>query len=281
VIRRRLQKNKNEKKSMTDFRGNIDHWLKQSEPDYFMFFLKAWIPFNAWYVAELPQLGKKDTKIIKELQDNANSKPRIIIETYLTTNKPDSIKFKSHLAELHHYLELKTVKHNGLKLSFTNLSLTENPKKFEKDTDNEGNVYKAEVKPGIYEVLILDKSSNKIMHFKQQIFNIEELIKYTDYIKIQNKKIQKRILKCYEAIDPKKPISLVSNSKTKTDFISLSSENKINFINDPTTIAKGCIKVLYALRCMLFHGEIEPTNANKPVYEHSYYLLRLIIKDIN
>lgn len=266
---------------MTDFRGNIDHWLKQSEPDYFMFFLKAWIPFNAWYVAELPHLEKKDTKIIKELQDNANSKPRSIIETYLTTNKPDSIKFKSHLAELHHFLELKTVKHNGLKLSFTNLALTENPNKFEKDIDSKGNVYKAEVKTGFFEALIVDKSSKKIMHYKKPIFDIEDLKKYTDFIKISDKKIQNRILKCYEAIDPDKPVSLVSNSKTKNEYITLSSENKINFINDPTTIAKGCIKVLYALRCMLFHGEIEPTNANKPVYEHSYYLLRLIIKDIN
>ena len=24
---------------MSDFRGNIDHWLKQSEPDYYLFFL--------------------------------------------------------------------------------------------------------------------------------------------------------------------------------------------------------------------------------------------------
>jgi hypothetical protein len=80
---------------MTDFRGNIDHWLKYSEPDYYIFFLKAWIPFNAWYVAELPHLEKKDTKIIKELQDNINSKPRNIIENYLSNNKSDANKFKS------------------------------------------------------------------------------------------------------------------------------------------------------------------------------------------
>ena len=176
---------------------------------------------------------------------------------------------------------MKTIKHNGLKLSFTNLSLTENPKKFEKDIDKNGNVYKAEVKTGFFEALMVDKSGKKIMHFKQPIFNIEDLKKYTDFIKISDKKTQNRILKCYGAIDPNKPVSLVSNLKTKSDFISLNSENKINFINDPTTIAKGCIKVLYALRCMLFHSEIEPTNANKPVYEHSYYLLRLIIKDLN
>lgn len=266
---------------MTDFRGNIDHWLKQSEPDYFMFFLKAWIPFNAWYVAELPHLEKKDNKIIKELQDHPNSKPRNIIENYLESNKnPDSNKFKNHLAELHHYLESKTLKHNGVKLSFSNLSLSENPTKFEKDTDSKFNIYKAEVKTGFFEALIVDKGGRTILHFKQPVFNIEDLKKYNDFIKIADKKIQKKIFKCYESIDPNKPVSLVSKSKSKSDYITLISENKVNFINDPTTIAKGCIKVLYALRCMLFHGEIEPTNANKPIYEHSFYLLRLIIKDI-
>lgn len=267
---------------MTDFRGNIDHWLKQSEPDYYIFFLKAWIPFNAWYVAELPHLEKKDTKIIKELQDNPNSKPRSIIENYLKTgNRPDSVKFIAHLAELHHSLETKSLKHNGTKLSFTNLSLTENPKKFEKDTDALGNIYKAEVKTGFYEAIMVDKGGRTIIHFKQPKYDIEELKKDNDYIKITDKKIQNKILKCFEAINPTKPVSLVSNSKVKQDYITLNSENKVNFVNDPITIAKGCIKVLYALRCMLFHGEIEPINANKAVYEHSYYLLRLIIKDLH
>jgi hypothetical protein len=267
---------------MTDFRGNIDHWLKQSEPDYYLFFLKAWIPFNAWYVAELPHLDKKDTKIIKELQDNPNSKPRNTIENYLTTqDKSDAIKFRAHLAELHHFLEVKSLKHNGSKLSFTNLSLTENPKKFEKDTDANGNVYKAEAKSSFFEALIVDKSGKTIMHFKQSPYNIEDLKKYNDYIKISDKKIQSKITNCYAAIDPNKPISLVSISKTKSDIIILNSENKVNFINDPTTIAKGCIKVLYALRNMLFHGEIEPISSNKPVYEHAFYLLRLIIKELH
>ncbi len=267
---------------MTDFRGNIDHWLKQSEPDYYMFFLKAWIPFNAWYVAELPHLEKKDTKIIKELQDNVNSKPRIIIENYLTTsNNVDANKFKSHLAELHYWLHFKNLKHNGLKLSFSNLSLTENPKKFEKDTDIAGNIYKSEVKTGFYEALIVDKGNRTIMIFKQPKYSIEDLKRNNDFIKIKDKKIQTKILKCYEAIDPNKSLSLISNSKVKSEYITLNSENKINFINDPSTIAKGCIKVLYALRCMLFHGEIEPTNSNKPIYENAFYLLRLIIKDIH
>lgn len=266
---------------MTDFRGNIDHWIRQAEPDFYVFFVKAWIPFNAWYVAELPHLDKKDTKIIQELQDSPKSKPRISIENFLSNDKPDSIRFKSHLAELHHLLDTKSLKHNGIKLSFSNLSLSENPKKFEKDTDKSGNIFKAEVKQSFYEAIIVDKGGRTIIHFKQPVYKIDDLKKHNDFIKITDKKIQQKILNCYHAIDPNKPISLVAASKAKGEFIVLNSDNKVNFINDPTTIAKACIKVLYALRCMLFHGEIEPNISNKPIYEHSYQLLRLILKDLN
>jgi len=266
---------------MSDFRGNIDHWIRQSEPDYYIFFLKAWIPFNAWYVAEMPQHKKNDAIIIRELQDNNNSKPRNIIENYIIKDNFNAVKFKSHLAELHYCLESKTIKHNSIKLSFSNLPLSENPKKFEKDLDIQGNIYKAEVKQGFLQALIVDKGGKTFLDYKKSQFDIEDLKKNNDFIKIADKKIQTKIIKCYEAINPDKPLCLVSNSKTKGDYILLLSESKVHFINDPTTIAKACIKVLYTLRCMLFHGEIEPTNSNKPIYEHAYYLLRLLIKELH
>lgn len=265
---------------MTDFRGNIDHWLRQAEPDFYMFFLKAWIPFNAWYVAELPQLDKKDVLIIKELQDNPKSKPRNIIETYLVSPKRDAIIFKNHLAELLHYLEIKTVKHNGVKLTFSNLALSSNPKTFEKANDKDGNVYKAESKTGYFEAIIVDKGGKTILHFKQPQYRILDLEKNIDFIRISDNKVRKKIINCYEAIDPQKPISLISPNRNKKKSIYLDSEHEVYLIKDTITIAKSCIKVLYSLRCMLFHGEIEPTTTYKPIYEHAYYLLRLIIKEL-
>jgi hypothetical protein len=216
------------------------------------------------------------------LQDNNSSKPRRIIETYLTnTENYDSKKFKSHLAELHYYLESKGLKHKGNKLSFTSLTLTENPQKFAKDVDANGYIYKAEFKTSFFQALIVEKGGKTILDFKQPKFDVDALRKDNDFIKISDSKIRSKILRCYEEINPDKPINLVSSSKTKGEYIILHSENRANFINDVSTIAKGCINVLYMLRCMLFHGEIEPINANKPVYEHAYYLLRLIIKELH
>jgi hypothetical protein len=265
---------------MTDFRGNIEQWFRQSDPDYYLFFLKAWIPFNAWYIAELPHLERKDAKIIKELQDNPKSRPRLIIENFLQNSNYDSLKFRGQLAELHHSLESKVLKHNGQRLSFSNLSLSENPNKFVKVTDSSGYIIKAEIKKYFVEVILVDKCGRTKMHFKQPFYKPEELERYNDFIKITDKKLVKKIKSCYGAINPQKPITLVSSSKAKTDSIVLVSENKVYFIKDAITIAKGCIKILYALRCMLFHGEVEPNMPNKVVYEHAYYLLRLILKEL-
>jgi hypothetical protein len=267
---------------MTDFRGNIDHWLRQSEPDYYMFFLKAWIPFNAWYVAELPNLNKKDTLIIKELQESNSSKPKLIIENYLTSKESaDALKFRSHLAELHMSLESKSLKHNGKKLSFQSLYLSDNPDILKTDVDKLGYIYKAEKKAGYFQALIVAKNGKTILDFKQPSYNISDLEKNNDYIRIDKSGIKRKILNCYKYIDPTKPISLISDKKNKVDCIVLDSKNHIHFIKEPTVISKGCISILYALRCMHFHGELEPTNANKPIYEHAYYLLRLIIKELN
>lgn len=266
---------------MTDFRGNIEQWIRQAEPDYYVFFLKVWIPFNAWYVAELPDLKKKDSDIIKELQDHVNSKPRKIIENFLINSDYDSLEFQSHLAELHYFLEKNSLYHNSSRLSFKKLSLTENPIKFKKDLDEKGNLYKAEKTSSYFQAFIEEKSGKVILDFKQPRYQLDDLTKDNDYIRLNNKKIQNKILDHYKDIDPRKPINLLSASSDKTKYILLKSKNSCKFINDKENVAKGCIKILYSLRCMLFHGEIEPNNSNRPVYQHAYYLLRLLLKELH
>jgi hypothetical protein len=267
---------------MAEFRENIDQWLRQSEPDYYLFFLKAWIPFNAWYVAELPQLKRRDSDIIKELQDNVNSKPRKIIENYLTNSTNyESLKFQSHFAELIHFLEKIPLTHNGRRLSFKAISLTENPEKFKKYLDEQDNVYKVERTTSYFQAYIEEKGGKVLLDYKHPVYALEDLSRDSDYIRLKPTKIQNKIYNLFQEIDPRKPISIISNSTNKKEFILLKSENQCKVINDSETVAKGCIRVLYNLRCMLFHGEVSPINTNKPIYEHAFYILRLIIKELH
>lgn len=266
---------------MSDFRGNIDHWLKQSEPDYYIMFLRSWIPFNAWYVAELPSFDRNDSKIIKELQDNPKSKPRKIIEGHLDRDDYDSQLFKSHLAELHYYLEKQSLTHRGGKISFKSISFSTNPNTFDKFIDTNGNVFKVEKKNSYYQAFIEDKGGRVLLDVKQPVYVFEDLEKDISFIRLANVKIENKIKELYKNIDPNLPLSLIKPNSSKNDVTVLKSKNSCKITNDHATVAKGCIKILYALRCMLFHGEIEPNNANRPIYEHGFHLLRFVIKELN
>lgn len=262
-------------------RENISLWINQSEPDYFLFFLKAWIPFNAWYVAEYPLLKKNDRDIIKELQDNIDSKPKQIIENFLLNSSEfDSIVFLNHLSELHYYLERIPLNHNNKRLSFKNLSLADNPIKFKNSLDEEFNVYKVEKTSSYFQAYIEAKSGKVLLDYKPPKFDLEGLTKDTDFIRLKPK-IQNKIYSLFEDIDPKKPISIISVSSRKGDYIHVKSKHPCKLITNKEVISKACIKVIYTLRCMLFHGEVSPTNANKPIYEHAYYLIRLIISELH
>ncbi len=262
------------------FRGNIDHWIRQSEPDYFMIFIRAWIPFNAWYVAEMPQHNRNDSKLIKELQDSTSSKPRMIFESLLRSDSYEAKEFRHRLAQLHIFLETRPFHHCGVRQTFKRIYLSENPKKFANATDKEGNAFKAENKQSYFEMVAVDKNNKTFVDFRKSPYDIEDLKRDVDFIKITDRKIQEKILNCFEAIDPHKAIDLVASSKTKGDYIVLDPTDSVRFINDPTTVAKACIKMLYTLRCMLFHGEVEPTPPYMGAYEHAYFMLRYIVKGL-
>lgn len=258
-------------------RENISLWLQQSEPDYYIFFLKAWIPFNAWYVEEYPLLKKKDTEIIKEIQNTNNSKPKNIIKNLLENSDYDSVKFRSYLAELNYELEKTPVYHNSYRLTFRDLALNENPIKFQHHVDGLGNVYKTEKGSSFFQAYIQAKNSKVLLDFKKPLHNPEELCKDTDYIRLDSK-LKKMILRLYIEIDPKKGTSIIASKKE--NCLLLKSKNPCKVIADTEIVAKACIKLLYSLRCMLFHGELPPSEANKKIYENSYYMLKSLIKGL-
>jgi len=262
-------------------RENISLWFQNSEPDYYMFFLKSWIPFNSWYIEEYPNLNKKDAAIIKELQNDPDSKPRKIIENFLTNSGDTNAEnFQSYLAELHFHLENIPLQHNGKRLSLKNIYLTENPIKYNNYIDTHGNVYKVEKTSSYWQAYIEDKGNRVLLDFKKPKYAILELKKDFEYLRLE-KKIQNKIYALYEEINPEKSVSIISNASRKTEFRLLKSENSCKTILDETVVAKACIKVLYSLRCMIFHGEIAPTTANKVIYKNCFFILNLINKQIH
>lgn len=63
--------------------------------------------------------------------------------------------------------------------------------------------------------------------------------------------------------------------------------NGINFALDTSAtndqervVAKALIEILYQLRNILFHGELDPTEDVQPVYENAYQIMRMLVSKL-
>ena len=131
-----------------------------------------------------------------------------------------------------------------------------------------------------YRAVIIAKSGKTLMDKTFNPYVFKDLISDSQYIALADAKIQEKIRICFGSINPENPINIVSNSKIKSEFILLDSDLKIQFVNDTELIAKALIQILYTLRCLLFHGELDPTDINQGIYEHSFAILKTLIKEL-
>ena len=115
---------------------------------------------------------------------------------------------------------------------------------------------------------ILNKKGEKLSIEQSNGFNLKELENFAQYKKLNNEEQKNNLKECYKAINPKKPISLLSREKNKSIEI-----GGYNFIDDIDKICKAIIEVLYLLRNSLFHGEIIPGRETNNVYEPAYNIL--------
>ncbi|MCB0746505.1 MAG: hypothetical protein KDC90_03500 [Ignavibacteriae bacterium] len=257
---------------------HIDNWITRAEPDFYTMFIKAWIPFNAWYFTEYST--KKDSVALKEIK-NTRNKIRNRIEALLTNDDNISKTFRFNLAQLHIELESRRIMNYGNIVSFQNIMLDDYIPNPVTDTDRKGNIYKAipdKVKG--YRAVILDKVGKTLLDKTFNPYDYNSLIIDNQYVSLGNTKIQEKIRICFSRINPLNPINIISTSKTKNQFILLDNDLKIKMINDTEIIAKSIIQVLYTLRCLLFHGELDPNDTNQPIYENAFHLLKTLIKEL-
>lgn len=259
------------------FVGNESMWMKlaESENDYAIFFIKNWIPFNAWFYNTYKL--DNDRKHIEAIKNNVNPiKDKIVALLHSPTS--EGISFRSNLALLHEALENNSIRTNGERICFSDIY-------FRKNTNNTKNVNYQDVRYFVDYVqvsktyrVIVEKPKNKVkktLYINQSIKDIEAL--KTD---IQGSSLDRQqqqfLIQCFrEALPEKKENLLTSNKK---QALKVGSNY---FINDDEAIAQALIEILYNLRCVLFHGEIIPNAQNLAVYEHAYHVLRVLVKTLN
>lgn len=291
------------------FHGNVAAWksIADIQIDYFTQYVKAWIPFNAWFSTTYQNENSDRDILSKVKKENNPFKDKII--QYLTRAGGDSESFKEHLCKLHYELEKNPIPSVSRCISFTRIILEKNLlPSFFNWVEGRGYKYKVivtynhsavqgsqKINVQVMDVLVAVNQSK--MNWNQNDWDIDELKEHSQY-KLQNisrskvrLEIQKEIINCYQQINPLKPTNLVIPPKRKNsripifvepeNCIVINSEKKLYFDEDPEKIAKGLIEVLYNLRNALFHGEISPSDEVQKVYKEAYYVLYPLLKSLS
>lgn len=273
---------------------HVESWVKQSKQDYYMMFVKAWIPFNAWYKREckLAALPKTtDKACIQYLCDNSNPfKTKII--SLLSNNDKEAKRFRNELAELHLALGRHIIPDPATPLNFSTMvpGIT-SPSFIEKDF--RAYHYKVERKPVgnsyKYEIRVEDKETHAPKYTKT-IDKWDETLITTDanYLALKSPECRTKILEYFNQVNPNLPLDIVKpvdilpngSKKKPAHSIEISKDDDIYFSDQGDCVAKVLIHLLYKLRCEIFHGSLDPTQSNMEIYEHAYFIQYQLIKEL-
>lgn len=275
----------------------INKWLEKADPDYYTFFIKSWIPYNAWYMhnfydEDASPKRTNDREIIDYIKGNSNYY-KDKIRALLYGSDSESAYFKSLISELHYKLEGNPIPDFDNRISFTNVCIEDNAKKNGPETikqtkfavtgkhDTTPTLPKGSPK-WIFEVV--DFKGSTISRVSLMKCSLAELRRNMDFQRL-DRMYQSTMEECLNEINPNKKTNIVippekkgKSYKQPTNSIVINEQNNLYFTDDLDKVSRALIQILYDLRCKLFHGEIEPTDQFMGVYEKAFQIQRLLIK---
>ncbi len=270
---------------------HINEWIKRSQEDFYTLFIKAWIPFNAWYHKEIsPLAGKRDRDCIDYIAQNPNTYKNKIINFLNGTNR-DSLSFQQELVDLHNALLSHSIPDTSNPINFKTTSIGDAPNLIEIDFYKTH--YKIERVPNRnsfrYEIRLEDKTTHTSKYSKSfNQWSMSDLENDPNFQRLSSP-IKNKLKEEFAKVSIKAPrdiiltpiVSADGSRKKPLNSIEYGSAEKQYFINDKDKIAQVLIQVIYLLRCQIFHGSLNPSESNLEVYEHAYKIQRMLIKELS
>lgn len=269
---------------------NINRWIEQSDIDYIGHYIKAWIPFNAWYNNNFRTLNS-DREKINEIKKNPNT-VRNAINSLMEGDSALSMEFKSHLASLiSHTGELNIQGRDGL-INFENIIKVKNAinqkkedfgvnKYFVRRTDSStlGQVTQVRIN-------VNRKSNNsRVFNYSHTEYDLEHLQNFPSYQSLSSQ-VKTQIRMYYQELIPFSTESIIENSLSETPINYYKCDN-FNLRRDVTNtscyahlIIKALIEILYQLRNVVFHGELVPNRDAQKVYAPAFHVLKIILEKL-
>ncbi len=255
---------------------NVKLWLEKTEIDFFTHFVKAWIPFNAWYRLNYDAL-RFEREILDEVKRDGNRiRSRIIAR--IDGADPDSQEIRNHIAALHRRLAADPLEgRNGI-VSFERVLIGLNPQRFAENRYGHWTYRVERIANSKNVVATVTSSHGRVASTITQTngWNIEEFETHQDFLATdQNDK--PRLRQCYEAAHPFCFASLLAPSPPPAGAILMDG---LYFVSDKSAIFAGLVEILYSMRNLLFHGEVVPDAQTNRTYEPAYHLVRHLTKCI-
>ena len=271
----------------------LKRWLELAEEDFYTLFIKAWIPFNAWYDKEiLPSAnGETDRACINYICKNNNTyKDKIL--AYLRGNTREDLRFQQELVDLHLALLRHPIPNATHPINFMTTTIYDDSHPVD-ESDYYSVHYKMEriIRGGNnfdYDVKVSDKATGALK-FNQRFnrWKMAELEGHADFAQF-SEAIRKKLKEAYLAVYIKAPTNVIKtpvirggNESRPPHSVVYGKEEIAYFVNEEDKVAQVLIQLLYELRCQIFHGELDPKPSSMEVYEHAYRIQMMIIKELN
>jgi len=273
---------------------NITRWIEQTDIDYYTYFIKAWIPFNAWYNASYSTLDSDRAKI-NSIKKEPADRIRKTINAYLENNGQEGQDFRNYLAALHSALEQAQLESGEGRISFTQIVKEKN---LDNCIDNEevrrikyylkredgkrlGEITK-------FQVFVKANNGNTIFSYEHNEYDLSHLQKHSKFVDLRSSQ-QETVRLFFEKLNPVIITDIIEkapekNPKKPQNYYLCDLYHFKRDLEETNCYAhiviKAIIESLYQLRNILFHGELTPTQNASQVYKNAYFLLKMLLDKI-
>jgi hypothetical protein len=275
---------------------HINNWIERAELDFYTMFIKTWIPFNAWYMRDFydESINRTSDKSIIEFLNSNSNKYRDKIKSLLRGNDDISKEFITLLGKLHYELEAHPIPDYENRISFSTINLIKNNNKTHSQSLGQ-HTYFVEFKDQLPKTQkrwfceVQKKNNNQTLHrVELHEWSLDALNNDVDFIALPENEMRNQIRDSFLKINPKKPIIIIVPPKRRTNgkytkpinSIVIDEIKHLYFTDDYDLGSKVIVQLIYELRCKLFHGELDPTEANLGIYENAYRIQKILIKEL-
>lgn len=270
---------------------NINRWIEQAEIDYIGHFIKAWIPFNAWYNNHYPTLNT-DREKISTIKSQGNS-VRNGINAYMESDSQQGLEFRSYISALYYQLQQNQIDGRDGRIWFDTALKEKNPVNEINNREIGHNRYYLIRTDGVYmgeitemKVILKKKSDGSTIYsYTHTEYDLAHLQSQANFQALSSGR-QEQIRLLFLELEPIKIDTVLETDKVETprNYYQCDSYSLRRDTSNPNCysihVCKALIEILYQLRNVLFHGELVPNNGAQKVYKEAYHILNLILEKI-